>query len=366
MKFTILKNDVVSLVNKIQGIVPTKPQMPILSNVLLRASENQLFLSATDLNISIESSIKAQITEEGSLVLPSKKLFSLLKELTSPEIEISSSNSHTATIRSGTSQFKIHGISPEEFPETPTLADETRIGISASILKEMLSQTVFAAGKDDSRPVFSSVLLQRTDSLTTFTGTNGKKLAKTYTNISLPEEWQGTFIVPSKAAEEMINLLDTKEEEAVLRFSSDKVSLQVGETTLTSQLISGHYPDVSKIIPEKTENPIKLHREELMTLLRQVSLFTTADRVSIRFTFGSGELTLSIAGGETGEGRVSMPVNYHGDTIEIGFHPTNLLDILRHSKDETVDLHLKDGYNPGLITDSTNTIFVIMPMRLES
>lgn len=366
MKVTISKNDVISLINKTQNIVPIKPQMPILANILLKAIDNQLILSATDLNISIETSIPAQVKEEGSVVLPSKKLFSLLKELTSLEIEISTSSSHTATIHAGTSQFKIHGIDPEGFPEIPNLSEEAKISISAPILKEMLSKTSFAAGKDETRPVFSSVLLQRTGSLTTFTGTNGKKLAKTYTDISLPEDWQGTFILPSKAAEEMISLLDTKEEEIVLRFSEDKVSMQIGSTTLTSQLIAGHYPDVSKIIPEKTENPVKLHREELMTLLRQVSLFTTTEHVSIRFTFAPGELVLSIASGETGEGRVSMPINYHGDSIDIGFHPTNLLDILRHSKDETIDLHLKDGYNPGLITDSTNTIFVIMPMRLES
>jgi DNA polymerase-3 subunit beta len=103
-----------------------------------------------------------------------------------------------------------------------------------------------------------------------------------------------------------------------------------------------------------------------MSLLRQISLFTSAERTSVRFTFSPGELHLSITGSEAGEGHVSMPINYQGDRMDIAFNPTFFLDILRHSKDETVQLNIKDAYNPGLITDTSSSFYVLMPMRLDN
>jgi DNA polymerase III subunit beta len=366
MKVTISKANITSLMNKVRTIVPNKPQIPVLSNVLLEAQDDQLILSATDLTLSIKVYIDAQVEEEGSILLPAKRLFPLISELTSPEIEIKSTGPNTASILSGTSSFKILGGNKEEFPNILELTEGEPITLSTSVFKEMLSKTAFAAGKDETRPIFSSILLERSGVFTTFTGTDGKRLAKTYTDAPAPAEWQGSFILPHKAVEEMIRLLDTKEETLQLRFSTDKVSMQAGPVTLVSQLISGQYPDVSRIIPDKQETPIKLHREELITLLRQVSLFTSSESSSVRFTFADGELILSVMNGEMGEGRVSMPVNYREKALDIAFNPAYLLDILRHSKDETVDLTVKDAYNPGLITDSSSALFVIMPMRLET
>jgi DNA polymerase-3 subunit beta len=135
--------------------------------------------------------------------------------------------------------------------------------------------------------------------------------------------------------------------------------------TLISKLIAGQYPDVSCFIPQKKEKPLIVHREELMALLRQVVLFTSEDSSATRFSFTTGELHLSAVSGQIGEGKVNMPVNYGGEKLEIAFNPHYLLDILRHSKDETVHFTLTDSYNPGMITDSSSAEFVIMPMRLD-
>lgn len=366
MKVTVSKNNITSLINKIQNIIPAKPSIPVLVNVLLEAVDGKLVISATNLALSITASIDAHVSEEGKVALPSKKLFALIRELTAPELEIHSKDSHTATLRSGTSSFKILGMPGENFPKIPEFSEGEEVLFSPSILKDLLSKTSFAVGKDETRPIFSTVLLQRQNNLTTFTGTDGKRLARAYTDAPAPATWNGSFILPHKAVEEMIHLLDDKEESIYLRFSDDRIFMQVGSVTLVSQLVLGNYPDVSRIIPEGTETPIALHREELISLLRQVSLFTTQERASVRFTFSEGSLQLSTASGEIGEGDVRMPVNYVGERMDIAFNPTYFLDILRHSKDETISLSIKDPYDPGLITDSSKALFVIMPMRLEN
>lgn len=365
MRVIFSKIDILSALNKIQSIVPIKPQMPILSNILLLAVNNELILTATDLALSMKISVPAKIVEEGAVVLSAKRLFLLIRELTSPDVEISTSPFHVTMIYSGTSQFKIPGMNPAEFPDIPNLSEGLQIQFPTALFKEMLSKTSFSAGKDETRPIFSSIHLQRNAVATTFTGADGKRVARSSTELPFPDDWQGSFILPIKTVDEMIRLLDTQEETLTLHFLEQKISMQAGSILLVSQLLSGQYPDISRIIPEKQPSSINLHREELITLLRQISLFTSPEKPSVRFTFTPGELHLSITGSDAGEGHVNMPINYQGDRMDVAFNPSFFLDILRHSKDETVQLNIKDAYNPGLVTDSSSSFFVLMPMRLD-
>lgn len=366
MRVVFSRVDILSALNKIQGIIPQKPQIPILSNVLLLAIGNEFIITATDLALSMKITVPAKVLEEGAIVLSAKKLLLLIKELTAPDVEIATSPFHIAMIYSGSSQFKIPGINPADFPEVPNITEGTEVTFPTALLREMLSKTSFSAGRDETRPIFSSIHLQREPGLTLFTGADGKRVARSSTDLPLPEEWQGSYVLPIKTAEEMIKLLDTEEETVSLQFPERKLSLRAGPVTLVSQLLSGQYPDISRIIPEKQPSSIDLHREELISLLRQIALFTSEERSSVRFTFTPGELHLSITGTDSGEGHVHMPINYRGERMDIAFNASFFLDILRHSKDETVQLSIKDGYNPGLITDSSSSFFVLMPMRLEN
>jgi DNA polymerase-3 subunit beta len=163
----------------------------------------------------------------------------------------------------------------------------------------------------------------------------------------------------------MIKTLDETDTPVTLTLAYDKISLEAGPLTVISKLLAGQYPDVDRVIPEKVGIRFSIHREELMALLRQVSLFTSDTSNSVRFGFETGQLHLTALSHEIGEGRVSMPVDYSGPKLDIAFNPFFFLDILRHSKDETIRFGLNDAHNPGIVTDSTNALFVIMPMRLS-
>lgn len=366
MKVIISRLELVALIGKIQNIVPSKPAVPILANVLIEAIDDQLIISATDLTVSMRAHIGAKVLEEGAITLPARKFFQLVRELTAPQVEIHSLSPEIATINAGSSHFKVHGMHRNEFPALPDLTEGAQFSISSVLLKELLSRSSFAAARDDSRQVLNGVLLQNTEGMVTFIGTDGKRLAKIHSPVDLPAALQGSHIVPLKTVEEMIRVLDVKEDEAAsITLMSDKIAIQFKSTTLISKLLSGQFPDVARIIPEEKEQAIALHREELMSLLRQVSLFTPDSSSSVRFSFVTGELHLSATAGDIGEGKVNMPVNYAGEKLEIAFNPHFFLDFLRHSKDETVKFNISDSYNPGLITDSSTAQFVIMPMRLE-
>ncbi len=366
MKVTITKTELGLLIGKIQNIVPAKSSLPILANVLLEAIDGQLIISATDLTVSMRAYTEAKVQQPGGITLPARRFFQLVRELTAPYVEIDCQGPEVAHIKAGSSHFKIHGMHKGEFPSLPDLSGGISFHVQDHLLKDMLSRTAFSAARDDSRHVLNGILLQSASRLTTFIGTDGKRLAKIHTAVDLPPDHVGNYILPLKAVEEIVRLLDNKEETSCrITLTGDKLSIESGPVTLISKLLSGQYPDVARVIPQKSSSPIVLHREELISLLRQVALFTTDTSSSVRFSFAPGELQLSAMSGDIGEGKVSMAVNYSGPNLDIAFNPNYFLDILRHSKDETVHFDITDSYNPGLVTDSSEALFVIMPMRLE-
>lgn len=365
MKVTISREELASLIGTIQAVVPSKPTIPILANILVEAYDDQLTISSTDLTVSMRAYASARIDEEGAITLPARRFFQLVRELTTPQVEIECTTGEIAYITAGTSRFKLNGMHKSEFPSLPDLAGSKEYTVPALILKELMTRSSFAAAREDSRHVLNGVNLEIAENSAIAIGTDGKRLAKVRTLLEGAQQQQSRYLVPLKAVEEMVKMSDGKEL-CKLSFLSDKIALESGSVILVTKLLSGQYPDVQRVVPVSPPITVSLHREELMTLLRQVSLFTSDRGHSVHFIFGPGELHIEAASSDIGEGRVSMPVDYSGEPLQIAFNPSYFLDILRHCKDETVNFGITDAYNPGLITDSTNALFVIMPMRLSS
>lgn len=364
MKAVASKVDLVSLIGKIQSVIASKPAIPILANISIEAINDQLIVKATDLSVFMCCYIEAKVIEEGAIALPARRFFQLVRELTAPHIKIITSTTEVAEITTGSSVFKINGMNWTEFPAFPDLTGSIQLSLPNSVLKQALSKTVFSAAKEDSRYMLNGVRIRIADQTATFIGTDGKRLAKLAVPVAIDPSVQGAYVVPLKAVDEMIKMLDESSDPTTLLLNHDKISLETGSLTLVSKLLAGQYPDVERVIPAKLNHQFAVHREELMALLRQISLFTSDTSSSVRFSFETGQLHLAAMSSDIGEGRVSMPVDFSGPKLEIAFNPYFLLDILRHSSDETVLFGLNDAHNPGLITDASKALFVIMPMRL--
>lgn len=363
MKFVVSRLELSNLIRKIQSIVPQNAPMPILSHCLVDANSGELTFSATDLVVGVRCSVQAKVIENGSLSIPTKYFFQLVRELTDPSIEISASEAEMIEIKAGASYFRLRGLGKERYPEIPNLSNATQITLPSKELKAMFYRTSFAVSKEDNRYAMKGVLMRIVAGRAIFVGTDGKRLAKTQTNIQIDPEFSGDYIIPLKAIEEILKTLGD-DETARIFLDDGKIAIESGNTFLVTKLLSGEYPDYEQIIPKESGQIITLHREELIALLRQVSLFTNEEALSVRFTFGPGELIVRTNSSEVGDGVVSMPVNYN-QKFEIAFNPYYFRDILCHIEDETVTLHVSDPFSPGVITDSTESLFVIMPMRLD-
>jgi DNA polymerase-3 subunit beta len=358
--------DLLNISAKFQGIVPSKPALPILANVLLVAENGSLTVVATDLMMSLKICCPAQVIEEGSITLPSRRFFQLLREMTNSDVEIKTLDDKEAMVKAGSSEFKLLMMPGKEYPHFPDMINPSEFDIKEGTFKTLLQRCAFSAAKEDSRHVLNGLQMRLESNRLTMTGTDGKRLSKLFTEGTFSFESKTDAIIPLRAVEEMIKMLDHEENEIHLNINQDRLMIKSSNYQFITQLISGQYPDVDRVIPVTSAKPIALHREELMTLLRQVSLFTSDTNSSVRFTFDQGTLHLSAISDKIGQGHVNMPVNFEGEPFQIAFNPSYFLDILRHTQDETIEFKATSAYTPGLITDSSQATFVIMPMRLDT
>lgn len=371
MKFVIATQELNYLINKIQGIIPIRGALPILSNILIEAANGVLTLTGTDLTVGIRCRSEVKILEEGSTTVPAKHFAQLVRELTAMNVEVRTNEHHLTEIFADSSRFKLNGMSGNEFPALPDIAEAQQFKLKQAQLKELLTQTSFAVSKDDNRYALTGVHLHLANGRATFEGTDGKRLARCYLLLGPAESHlKGSYIIPLKAVDEISNNLQEEDGDVTIALMADKIAFSTDNTLVISKLLSGDYPDIDRVIPEHTPVKMTLHREELTHLLRQVALFAESASKSVRFSFGDGIVHLNANAADIGEGKVNMPVNYSGPPIDIAFNPGFFLDILRQSKQETVALGLIDSFNPGVITqsendDDPNPLYVIMPMRLH-
>lgn len=373
MKFVISTQEFNYLISKCQHVVPPNPTMPVLSNILIEAKNGELTLTATDLTVGVRCFTEAKVLEEGSTTLPAKKLASLIRELTAMNVEFTTNENHVTEIIADSSKFKLHGMAGSNFPELPSFGEAMPVKLPQEQLREMFFRTSFAVSKDDTRYALTGVFLHVENGQACFVGTDGKRLARTHLPLQVDPAFNGSYIIPIKAVDEILKNLN-EEGDATLYLLNDKIAVETENSLHVTKLLSGDYPDVNRVIPDKSGQVVTLHREELLTLLRQVSLFTAEGYHSVRFSFGNGEVKLSANTKDIGEGNVSMPVNYHAEQIDIAFDPNFFMDILKHTKGERVSLGVTDSFNPGVITDSekgsletagSSPLFVLMPMRLN-
>lgn len=377
MKFLMSKATLSDLVNGVQNIVALKSPMPILSNVLLEAGHDELTITATDLTVGVRCSAPAKISEAGATTLPARKVAALLRELNVAYVEVSTNAKEVTQIVADSATFRLNGLPRSEFPEFPNLQGAEKVTFSQKDLKEALYCTSFATSKEDTRYVLTGVMLSVHERTALFIGTDGKRLARTAIPVDCPDRFTCECIIPAKAVDEIMKHLSDKEtdedEKAQIAILQDKLAVEMQGSTIVTKLLSGDFPDIDRIIPRQLTCVIPLLKEELESLLRQVSLFAVETTQSARFSFVNGTLTLSANTMNVGDGRVSMNVAYDGPRFDIAFNPISFLDILRHMREEYVYVGLQDAYNPALITNQEcpkkmealpTSLFVLMPMRL--
>jgi len=369
MKVSIAKEQLINGLQAVQNIVGSRTTLPILSNVLIKATESAIELVTTDLDVTITCSVDAKVERQGSTTLPVKRFFGIIRELPTAEIDIDVDDKNMCALRSGPSFYKIHGIAAEEFPPIPQFKGDKKVALPQEKVKTMLRKTSYAISTDDSRYVLNGIFISLREDKVTMVATDGRRLALVEEEAGLDKDLKGEFIVPTKAINELTRLLMAKGE-VEIKFTDNQVAFTLGgEGSLRAQLISklveGNYPNYRQVIPAESKERISLAREELLHALHRAEFMTSDKANSVKLNFSKNNLTITANTPEVGEGRESIAVNYKGKDFAVAFNPQYLMDPLKNLESDEIFLELTDELSPGVIKVSSPFLYVLMPMRMS-
>lgn len=374
MKFKINRDHFANGLSQVLNVVGSKATMPILSNVLIEAEKDQIFLTTTNLDLGIRCQIKADVKETGSVTLPVKRLAGIVRELPNVDVSVDGSANHQVKLTSGGSNFKIMGIGKEDFPPLPEFGDEKSYTLEQAELTEMLKSVAYAQSNDETRYILNGVYFSFGEGKLTLVATDGRRLAHISKEMEVPADSAGAIILPAKTVSELLRLLD-KGEKLKINFNERRAAFQIASDSddsglvdsiyLYSKVVEGNYPNYQQVIPKETHQRIKLERELLLQCVHRAALVCSEKANSVKMKLTNNLLEITAQSPDFGEAHESMAIDYTGPDLQVAFNPQFVIDPLRALNKDEVFLEVKDDVSPGVIKTLESFICVVMPVRLS-
>ncbi len=326
-----------------------------------------MLLSATDLELGIRSAVtQVEVEKPGETLVIADTLARIVRECPD-EILIAETDESALNIRGVGSHFRIITQAATEFPPVAVLEGDADFVVEQESLGRLIEWTVFAAARESTRYAINGVLWELAHDTLTLAATDGRRLSvgKIKTADSKTKKAQHA-IVPPKALSLFARLPADGDGRVAVRMSGNQLLLKMGRSTLSTTLIEGHFPKYQDVIPRDCDRVVQLSTQDFLGALRRAALLTNEESKGVRLAFTDGTLTLSSRAPEQGEATIAIPVDYRGESIDIGFNPVFLTDALRVVHTEEVAFAFKDPNRPGVLKMSEEFLHVVMPVSLTS
>ena len=363
MKVTIPSPLLREALSRVIRVVARTTTMPVLSTVLVSAKGDKLTLTATDMEVSITTSVAATVTEEGEISLPGRKFSDVVAKLPSADVSLETQENEATTLSCGQARFKLVGMKATDFPREADFQEDRRFTVVAQVFGRTLRKISYAISQDQSRYVLAGVLLNVTQGQLTLVATDGRRLAL----VERPLEdgagvSDGEWILPQKLVNELGALL-SKEVPLQIRLADARASFQVGDTIIASKLVDGRYPNFRQVIPGNFSNQVVISRSRFAEVLDRVGVVVAGTANSVRMNLTSGQIELSANSPDFGESTEPFEVSYEGAGVRIAFNPDFLRQPLSELENDQVTLKFNDEFKPVLLLGDEGFLYVIMPMR---
>jgi DNA polymerase-3 subunit beta len=370
MELVVRKNDLLRELQLFQGIVERKNTIPILANVLMDARGDEVRFLATDLEVGLRSKCTASVTKSGSLTLPAKKLYEIVKSLPETDIRISEDKSGVK-VAADRFDSRMQTLPKEDFPTLPEVGTGNGTLLDRTALKEMVTKTQFAITGEDTRFFLNGALLVlRPDSMS-LVATDGHRLAL----VTAPRDGKATKdadedrpILPKKTLGELGRLLMEGEGDIKYERGENHLFFEVGDRLLISRMIDGQFPTYERVIPKGNDKHIEFERDRLTNAVRRVALLSNERSRAVKFQVDKGKVDVMSSSPDVGEAHETLPVDYNGTSMQICFNAQYVLDFLSAVSCDTVSLDLKDEVSQAVMkpvgAEGYDYTYVIMPMRV--
>jgi len=371
MKFTVRKNDILGVLSKVQGLTGRKTSLAITTNVLLTASGASVVLKATDLETGFEGTYDADVQEEGSIALNSRKFFEIVRDFPSDAVHVNELDNHWIEIGNDTVEYHLVGTNIDDFPEIPRFEDLSTIRIDAAVLNDMIDKTVYIGGaSEDKRAHIVGMLLEMVSSdgenRLRLVSTDGSRLAKVERSFAGEHTATDAILVPKKGMYEVAKFLDTGGSVRVA-LQDNNLIVEKEKETIIIRLLEGDFPDFNQIVRVNADAVVvQLNRQLFLMMLRRMSILSTDDYRSVLFHFEDGKLVITSTNPDIGESKEEMQVDFSGEPVEVAFNPRFFIEALNVIDTDAVKMTFVDAEKPCMLTgqDDTEFVTVIMPMRV--
>ena len=366
MRITIPQPQLLKTLQTVERAVNDRSTLPILANVLLETKENELTLTATDLDVGIRCRFPLiPPTEQGAVTLPARKFTTIIRELPDEPVVVEAKKNHTAVVNCGSSSFRIPGLPAEDFPVLPAPMQEGAVAIPQDMLKTMIGQTMHAMSMEETRFILNGALLATQKEELVMVATDGRRLAVAHASLSKTAKNPLNAVIPAKTVRELGRLLksDDSEDVEIAPLKDNQLTFRFGPVTIITRLIEGQFPQYEKVIPAPSKSAFTCDREALVNALRRASLMTTATSQAVIFELGAGGLVVSKESPELGSAREELPVAYTGEPMTIAFNPEFWLDVLKALDLADVSIEVAGPDRPAVIRQPSFT-YLVLPMKV--
>ncbi|CAN5781523.1 DNA polymerase III subunit beta [soil metagenome] len=366
MKFTITREKLQEGLAAVAGSIPTRTTLPVLANLLMETEDDGVRLSGTDLDTAVSIRVPAEVTEQGSITAPAKKLQEIAREMPPSPVSIATQGD-AITITSGRSRFRLNGLPKDEFPAFPSVPFESSWKLSGRELQQLISHVAFAVSTEETRPILNGVYWELAENEMRMVATNGHRLAK----MILPRQGEasaGELIVHPRALSQVQKLFGSDAEVEVAR-SENHLGFRGAGVQIFTRLIEGPYPNYEQVIPKDNDKSLIVEKTALTGAIRRMAIVASDQTHRIRLSLGGPMMKFSVQTPDLGEAAEELPVEFEGEPLEIGFNANYLLELLRYMPTDEVKMTFKAPERAATMQpvgneDTPDLLCLVMPLRL--
>ena len=361
MKLTVTQENLSQALNTVSKVASSRSSLPILSNVLIKTVENRLLIASTDLDIAVSHVIGAKVSKEGSITVPARLMQDYVSSLPSSTLNLSLEG-NTLHIKTDHHSSTINGTPADDFPVMPTIEKAQKLSLSSKVFKDTLTQVLFAASSDESRPILNGLYLHASEGELYAAATDSYRLAEKRVGVQAEDL---SIVIPARSLQEVLRVLKDSEEPMSLEYDDQQAQINIGSVTVVTRLIDGVYPDYRKLLPTEFESTAKVAKKDLQEITKVSSLFAREAAGGITLSLeAQGEISIRSIASHVGENTAVAKADVTEDSV-ITLNSRYILDALNVVEGDNIEVNIKGKLDPLLIRDLDNDdyLHIVMPVK---
>ncbi len=366
MIFTCEKQEILEGISIVQKAITGKSTMPILEGIYIKTNEmeSSLTLIGSDMDVSIQTTVNANIIEQGSIVIDAKIFGEIIRKLPNSTIKIETNENQVIRITCEKSVFDVVYMNTNEFPELPEINEDLKISVNQNILKNMIKGTSFAIAQDETRPILQGILFEVKNKNLNLVALDGYRLA--IKSEFLDSDIEIEVVIPGKTLNEVSKILEDVDDIVDITFTNNHILFNLEKTKIISRLLEGKFINYNSLLPQEHKLSLSVNRQELQNSIERASLMAKDGNTNlIKLDIQQDNLIIS-SNSQLGKVREEISMKLQGDEIQIAFNSRYLLDVLKNMEEDEVVMKMTSSISPCVIEEKNNenAKYLVLPVRL--